>query len=92
MALKTREFDLISDKLEMQTRDTKHRIAIFSFEGKKVLWTKRSHGRGDLTAADLIRQQLKLNEQQMKDLIGCSIDRDGYIEILKNKGVIDIDS
>jgi hypothetical protein len=35
-----------------------------------------------------IRQQLKLNETQLKDAISCKVDRNGYVEILRAKGLI----
>lgn len=35
-----------------------------------------------------IRQQLKLNENELKRIIGCQIGRNEYIEILKAKGFL----
>ena len=34
------------------------------------------------------RQQLKLNEEQMRSAVGCHMTRDEYIEILRGKGII----
>ena len=36
----------------------------------------------------LLRQQLKLNESQFKDLIDCPLKRPEYVEILRGKGLI----
>jgi hypothetical protein len=35
-----------------------------------------------------IRQQLKLNEEQLRQAVGCHLSRDDYIEILRAKGLI----
>ncbi len=35
-----------------------------------------------------IRQQLKLDEQQLKEAIGCALTREAYIEILRGKGLL----
>jgi hypothetical protein len=40
---------------------------------------------GDLLA---FRQQLKLNQDQLSRLIACTLDRDGYIAILRDKGLL----
>jgi hypothetical protein len=86
--LKAREFERIVSKLQLQTRNTGDRHAWFEYEGKAILWTKRSNKRGDLPFAHAIRQQLKLNEAELKKLVGCTLDRDGYIKILRKRGLI----
>ena len=88
MPLKAREFDTIVNKLEMTTRESDHFHAWLEVEGKVVVRTRRSHGSGDLPAADLIRQQLKLNERELRDLIRCPMSREDYIEHLRARGVI----
>lgn len=88
MTLKAHEFDRIAKKLELKTRNTGHRVAWFYYGGKAILRTKRSHGRGDLPAAHMIRQQLKVNEQQFRGLIDCSVKLEDYIAILKEKRLI----
>ncbi len=88
MILKAREFERIVSKLELQTRNTGDRHAWFEYEGRPILWTKRSNKKGDLPFAHLIRQQLKLNETELKNLVGCSLDRDGYVRILRKQGLI----
>ncbi|MBI4608750.1 MAG: hypothetical protein HY726_07075 [Candidatus Rokubacteria bacterium] len=74
----------------MVIKDTKDRHAQFYYGEKLIVATKRSFGSGVLTGniPHLLRQQLKLNPSEFKDLIECPIGRDEYIEILKTKGWI----
>jgi len=74
----------------MQIRDTKHRIAWFIYNGRKILRTQRSHGRGELKGRipDLIRQQLKLNEEQFRELVACPLGKEEYIQILRQKNFL----
>ena len=85
--MKTRQFDTLVTKLQMQTRDTGDRHAFFVHEGKVVTRTKRSHGHVDMPDY-WVRQQLKLNESQLSGLIDCTLSRNDYIGILKAKGVL----
>jgi hypothetical protein len=89
--MKTHEFERIVGKLGLKVRNSGDRLAWFEHGGKTIVRTKRSNGSGDLPG-HLIRQQLKLNEGQFSDLIGCSIGIDEYISILKSKGLIQSDS
>ncbi len=74
----------------MEIKNTNDRHAILRVNGKLILRTRRSFGSGKLNGniPHLIRQQMKLNEDQFNDLIDCPLDREGYIEILKSKGII----
>jgi hypothetical protein len=51
--------------------DSRDRIAVLGHEGKAIIYTKRSHGRGKLSdrIAQLIRQQMKRNEDQFRQLL-----------------------
>ena len=88
MSLKAKEFDRIAKKLDLKTRNSGDKLAWFEHDGKVITRTKRSHGSGDLPAADQIRQQLKVNEQQMRGLVDCSFSRDDYVQHLTSKGLI----
>lgn len=90
MSLSAGEVDRAWDKLGMEIKQTNDRHAIFRYEGRFILRTKRSFGSGKLTGKipQLIRQQLRLNEQQFGELISCPLDRNGYIEILREKGLL----
>lgn len=88
MVLTAKEFDAIVRKLGMETRNTDHLHAWFEVDGTVAVRTRRSHGRGELAAGDKIRQQLKVNETQMRSLIDCSMSRDAYVLHLRARGVI----
>jgi hypothetical protein len=83
--MKTREFETLINKLKMEIRDTGDRHAFFVHEGKKVVKTKISHGRCELPDY-WYRKQLYVNERQLAGLIGCTLSRSDYVEILKEKG------
>lgn len=85
--MKVHEFERIVEKLDLRVRNSGDRLAWFVHEGKTIVRTKRSHGHGDLPE-HLIRQQLKLNQQQFDGIINCSLYRDDYIQILRDKGLI----
>jgi hypothetical protein len=87
--LTVREFDIITGKLKMTARGGKHRYVWFEHEGKKILWTERSHGRGDIGRVEhVIRRQLRVNSTQMRDLANCPMTRDAYVAHLKAIGAI----
>ena len=90
MSLTVREFDRVIGKLKMNARDTKHRYVWFEYQGKKILWTERSHGRGDVGRVEnAIRRQLRVNSAQLRDLVNCPLTLDGYVDHLKSIGAID---
>ncbi len=90
MSLHTRDIDAAWDKLGMVITETGDRHAKFYHQDTLIVTTKRSFGRGaiDGPIQHLLRQQLKLNEGQFKDLIDCPLDRPKYVEILREKGLI----
>jgi hypothetical protein len=84
------EFDRIVGKLHMTSRNTKHRLVWFEYEGKKIIWTERSHGRGDIGRVEhAIRRQLRVNSAQLRELANWPMTRDAYIAHLKSIGAID---
>lgn len=89
--MKTWEFEALVTKLRLQTRNGRDRLAWFEYQGKVVVRTKRSFGNKE-QPGDKIRQQLKVNEQQLAGLIRCDVSLENYIEILKAKGIITPDS
>ena len=88
--MKVREVLRVFDKLEMEIREGRDTLAFFRWKGKIILWTKVPHKRGELKGKlpHFVRQQLRLNETQFRDLIACHIWRDEYVEILRGKGII----
>lgn len=88
MTLKAHEFDRIVGKFGFQTRNAGDLLAWFEHEGKIIVRTRRSMGRGDLPFQHSIRQQMKLSDVQLRDAISCTLDREGYVEILRGKGLL----
>ena len=89
MTIRARDFDLLIRKFGFQTRDSGDLLAWFEHEGKVVVRTKRSHTRGrDLPFQHNIRQQMKLNQEELAQALRCDIDREGYVDLLRRKGVI----
>lgn len=89
--IKRADFDRLVNKLELVTRSSHHLFAWLEHEGKLIVRTRRSNQKGDLPMQHSIRQQLKLSEEQLADVLGCSIGRAEYIEILRSKGLISRD-
>jgi|ERR1700680_1677911 len=85
---KAREIDIIIRKLGMETRNSHDLHAWLVHNGVVVVRTRRSHGKGKYVPADKIRCQLKVNESQFAGLIACSVNKDDYLQILTEKGVI----
>jgi hypothetical protein len=90
MSLKGEDVDRAWKKLGFATKATGDIHARFYVEGKLILHTKRSMGSGKLDGniPHLIRQQMKLDEQQFALAIECPLTRDQYIKILKEKKII----
>jgi hypothetical protein len=55
------------------------------YEGKRVVFTRRSHGGGELPASHEIRQQLLVNDEQFRGLIDCSFSLADYVAHLKQR-------
>lgn len=88
MTIKAHEFDHLVDKLKLKTRNSRDLLAWFEYEGKIITRTRRSKGSGDLPMQHSIRQQLKLNEEQFRKAIDCTLTRHDYINILQAKGLL----
>lgn len=86
--MKVHEFTRLESKLKLKTRNAGDRLAWFEYGGKVITRTKRSHGNKDLPA-NLIRQQLKVNEQQFSGLISCVLQLEDYVKILQEKALIE---
>lgn len=86
--MKVKEFLQVFGKLEMKIKDgRKHTIAEFWSDDRLVVWTKLSHGSGELKGnlRHLIRQQMQLNDEELRLVKSCTYGRDDYIRILKKK-------
>ena len=83
--LKRAQFDSLEKKLKLKHRNSYDRLCWIEDNGERLAFTRRSHGSGDLPAANQIRQGLKLNEDQFRELLACSMSRDEYIKHLREK-------
>lgn len=94
MSLHARDVDTAWKKLGMEIKDTNDRHALFYYRGTLILATKRSFGSGRIEGPVqyLIRQQMKLNESQFADLISCVLKLGGYIDILRTRGAIPVET
>jgi hypothetical protein len=88
MTIKAHEFNHLVAKLKLKTRDSRDLLAWFEYKGKIITRTRRSKGSGDLPMQHSIRQQLKLNEEQFREAIGCTLTRQDYINILRAEGLL----
>ena len=90
MQLKWKEVRRVYEKLQVDIREGKDPGGWFTYEGKKVLYVRRSKGEGDVPGhvPEKIRQSLRLNEKSFIQLKNCPLSREEYIEILRNKGYL----
>lgn len=69
-----------------------HVMLEYWYNGKWIAHTKLSHGSKKDLEAYLIRQmatQCRLSKEEFADLVNCPLSKDGYMEILRNKGFLD---
>jgi len=92
MSLHSREIDAAWKKIGMEVRDGRDIHARLYVDDVLILTTRRSKGSGPIggNIPHLIRQQMRLNQDQFHDLIGCPLDREEYIAILRSKGLVPI--
>ncbi|MBI4572776.1 MAG: hypothetical protein HY713_05760 [candidate division NC10 bacterium] len=90
MSLKVADVDRAFGKLQMEIRESGDKLAFFVYKGKRILSTRRSHGKGKIEGniPHKIRTQLKLNESEFRELVQCPLDYDGYVAILKKRKII----
>lgn len=89
--MKKNEVQSLFKKLDLKVRSTGHNYGWLIVNGKKILRVHYSHGRGDIPdkIANKIRGQLKLSLKYFKDLVDCPLQYSEYINILKQKKIID---
>lgn len=89
--VKKDEVERLFKKLGLKLRSTGHNYGWLIVNGKKILRVYYSHGKGDIPGkiVSRIRGQLKLSLKDFRDLIDCPLDYNSYINILKQKGIID---
>ena len=89
--MRIREAIRVFEKLDMEIREGRDTIAKFRYKGKVIVRTKVPHKRGELKGKlpHFIRQQLRINDKQLRSLIGCTLYRQDYEAMLREKGFID---
>jgi hypothetical protein len=87
--MKIADIERVFHKLALEVRLTGHNYGWLTVNDKKILRVHYSHGKGDLPDKIMhkIRGQLKLSEKDFRDLIACPLTYEGYLEILKHKGL-----
>lgn len=89
MPLAAHEFDRLVRKFGFETKSSRDLLAWLTIDGKVVVRTRRSNkSTGDLPMFHSIRQQLKLNDSQLRKAVSCELDRDSYVEILRSKDIL----
>lgn len=96
MSLKIRDILRIYRKLDgsngfcVKLREGRDTIAEIFCDGEFILFTRISHGRGDLDGnlIHYIRNQFHLSEDDFRGLIRCTLSTAEYREILKQKGIV----
>ena len=91
MQLKKRQAEVVFTKLRLQVQDTHHKMATLYYEGRAILRTRISHGRGDIPSMIVakLRGQLRVTEEQLRNLVDCTMTYENYIELLRDKGLLD---
>jgi hypothetical protein len=90
MSLKGADIDRMWKKLGFITKNSGDIHAKLVVDGRAVKFTKRSMGSGNLDGniPNFIRRQMGLTQDQFADAVNCPLKRDGYIQILRDKGDI----
>ena len=88
--MKAHEFDRVIKKFQFKTRQADHLLAWFEHNGQKIVRTRRSHGSGDIpkNVEQAIQKQLQLTKTQLREAVSCVLRREGYIEILRERGIL----
>ena len=74
MPLAAHEFDRLVRKFGFETRNSRDLLAWLIVDGKVVVRTQRSNkATGDLPMFHSIRQQLKVNDKQLREAISCRL-------------------
>ena len=89
MQIKKREANSVLNKFKFEQRTGKEKVAQFRHKGKWILRTSVPKGRGDLRVSNQFRNQLRLNNDQLKDAIRCPFGYKEYIDHLQSLGIIE---
>ena len=92
MQLTTKEATSLMRKLEIELVECKHHIRGFvTYNGRRLFAVHCSYGTKDLpgNVPHLFRKSLRLSTSEFEILRSCKINRERYLEILKERGLLD---
>ena len=88
MAFSQRDARSIAQKLNAEIKDgRKHPQVVVRYNGRFIGQFGIRHASKE-KGHDYIPRQLHLSWQQARELVQCTIDRDKYFSILREKGVL----
>lgn len=88
MIISKREAEFIAQKLDAEIKNgRRHQIVTVRYNGRHVASYGIQRGSGEKSHS-YIPAQLHVSKQQATALAQCSLDKDTYFSILRNKGVI----
>jgi len=89
--LRSKEIERVFRKLEIETKTSPHHVVGWLVvDGRRVLPLHYSRGR-DVTHGRLahpFRKSLHLTPPEFAAMMNCTMTRDEYIEILRERGII----
>jgi hypothetical protein len=91
MQLSTRDTERIFKKLQIEVVSCKHHVRGFLVvDGRRVLPLHYSNGRKDLPGSvpHLFRKALHLTVEEFAVMVGCTMGRDEYVELLKQRNIL----
>jgi hypothetical protein len=92
MQLSTKEAIKLIHKLELEIIECKHHVRGFLvLNGRRIFPVHCSFGHKDLPGhvPHLFRKSLMLSVEEFETLRSCRLDRNSYLDLLKQKGVIE---
>jgi|GEM_PF-4674554 len=91
MQVTKQEASRIMQKLDVEEVPCKHhRAGFLVVDGIRILKIHFSNGAGSMppTVAHLFRKSLKLSVPEFRQLAGCTLSRNQYVELLRQKSQI----
>ncbi len=90
MQISTRQAARIFRKLEVVEKRSTHHVAGFVVvDGRKVLPVHYSHGNKDMKGPvpQRFRRSLHVSESEFAELRDCTLSRDEYFQLLRDRGI-----
>lgn len=93
MHLTTAQAEKIFSKLQIELVSCKHHVRGFLVvDGRRILPVHYSNGHKEFPAGvpHKFRKSLYLDVEEFLDLLHCTLSRERYIELLRQRGVINL--